>query len=63
MSVLKIKDVQGQTWQSIPSIKGDKGDKGDAPVKGVDYWTQTDITEIVNEVLLAALPIGEGVSF
>lgn len=35
------------------SLKGDKGDKGDAgysPVKGVDYWTETDKEEIVSEV-------------
>lgn len=27
-------------------VKGDKGDKGDAPVRGADYWTKDDITEI-----------------
>ena len=46
--------------------KGDKGDaftyadftpeqlaslKGPAPVRGVDYWTESDKTEIVNDVL------------
>ena len=30
----------------IGNIKGDKGDKGDAPVKGVDYWTDSDKAEI-----------------
>lgn len=63
MNVLKIKDGDTNTWVGIRSIKGEKGDKGDLPVKGVDYWTQTDLTEIVNDVLLAALPVGEGVSF
>ena len=36
--------------------KGDKGDKGDigetgaAPVKGVDYWTESDREEIIDEI-------------
>ena len=32
-----------------------KGDKGDAPVKGVDYWTESDISDIkayVDEAIL-----------
>lgn len=36
---------------------------GVIPIKGTDYWTQADQTAIVNDVLLATLPIGEGVSF
>ena len=46
---------------TIPQgAKGDKGDKGDngspgtngkTPVKGVDYFTQSDIDEIVDDVL------------
>lgn len=28
-----------------------KGPKGDSPIKGVDYWTETDKQEIVDEVL------------
>ena len=39
------------------------GEQGEKPVKGTDYWTQADQTAIVNDVLLAALPVGEGVSF
>lgn len=27
--------------------KGSKGDKGDTPVKGTDYWTETDKVEII----------------
>ena len=48
--------------------KGDKGDKGDpgadgyTPVKGTDYWTDADKTEIINAVL-AALPDGSEVSY
>ena len=40
-------------------LKGDKGDKGDTPVKGTDYWTAADKTEIVNDTL-AALPTWTG---
>ena len=50
----------------VKGDKGDKGDaftyadftpeqlaslKGPAPVKGVDYWTESDKSEIVNDVL------------
>ena len=67
-----IQGVQGEKGE-----KGDKGDKGDqgatgekgdtgaaghTPVKGIDYWTDADKTEIVNSVL-AALPSAEGVSY
>lgn len=58
-------------------IKGDKGDKGDpgtagadgangkdgyTPIKGKDYYTEADKTEMVNAVL-AALPIWTGGSY
>ena len=51
---------------TVRGDKGDKGDaftyadftpeqlealKGPAPVRGVDYWTESDKTEIVNDVL------------
>lgn len=48
--------------------KGEKGDKGATgasgytPVKGTDYFTEEDKTELVNAVL-AALPSAEGVSY
>lgn len=45
--------------------KGDKGDKGDAgktPVKGTDYFTESDKQEMVSAIL-AALPTAEGASF
>ena len=40
----------------------DVGLKGDAPVKGTDYWTAADKTEIVNDTL-AALPTWTGGSY
>lgn len=66
-----------QGIQGVQGEKGDKGDKGDqgatgekgdagaaghTPVKGTDYWTAADKTEIVNSVL-AALPVWEGGSY
>ena len=54
-----------------PGADGAKGDKGDTgapgakgadgktPVKGTDYWTAADKTEIVNDTL-AALPTWTG---
>lgn len=38
------------------------GSKGSTPVKGTDYWTETDKAEIVSSVL-AAFPNANGVSF
>lgn len=51
-----------------PGAKGDKGDKGDTgaaghtPEKGVDYWTASDKSGIVDDVL-AALPTWTGGSY
>ena len=47
----------GDTDTGKPSRgeKGLKGDKGDTPVKGTDYWTESDKAEIVADTL-AALP-------
>jgi len=45
--------------------KGDDGEAGAAgytPIKTVDYWTEEDKAEMVQDVL-AALPDGEGVSY
>ena len=57
---------KGDTGPAGP--KGDTGDVGPAgpagytPVKGADYFTEEDKTEMVNAVL-AALPAAEGVSY
>lgn len=42
--------------------QGEKGADGYTPVKGVDYYTEADKTEMVNAVI-AALPVGEGVAY
>lgn len=50
------------TEEQLAALKGDKGDKGDkgeqgatgisgySPVKGKDYWTEADRTEIIEEL-------------
>ena len=43
-------------------FKNLKGDKGRTPEKGVDYWTESDKSDIVADVL-AALPTWEGGSY
>lgn len=42
--------------------QGEKGADGKTPVKGVDYWTEQDKQEIVNDVI-TALPDGTEVSY
>ena len=42
--------------------KGDPGTAGTTPVRGTDYWTDNDKTEVVNDVL-AALPTWTGGSY
>lgn len=42
--------------------KGDKGQRGDTPMKGVDYFTDADKQELVQDVL-NALPNAEGGNF
>ena len=56
--ILQIKDENG-VWHEIPAMIGPKGD---SPIRGVDYWTDTDKQYIINEVL-AALPIAEEAKF
>lgn len=41
---------------------GGGGSGGSTPVKGVDYWTEADKQEIINDVI-AALPDGTEVSY
>lgn len=57
-SILKVKDNNGNIIE-IPAIKGEPGL---TPEKGVDYWTETDKSEIVSDVL-TALPTWEGGSY
>lgn len=47
MANLKIKDENGN-WVSLPTLKGKDGH---TPVKGVDYFTEEDKQELINEIL------------
>lgn len=60
MEVLKIK-ING-VWQTVPAIKGDPGTNGTTPVKGVDYYTESDKQEMV-QLVLAAIPSSEEVNY
>jgi len=74
-AVIRVTDQNGEQTATVNhGAKGDKGDKGDpgetgpagpagyTPVKGTDYYTAADKTEMVN-LVLAALPAAEGVSY
>ena len=43
-------------------VDGKDGKDGYTPIKGVDYFTQSDINQIVNQVL-AQIPTSEGVEY
>lgn len=60
----ETEDVYAQLIEMIEAgmLQGPQGDKGDAPEKGVDYWTESDKAEIVQEVM-DALPAAEEVQF
>lgn len=48
-----VGDVRGETGE--PGQPGLPGEPGYSPVKGVDYWTESDIAEIkkyVDEAIL-----------
>lgn len=54
------KGDKGDTGDAGPQGEtGPAGPKGDSPVRGVDYWTALDKSEIVSEVL-ANIPVAEG---
>lgn len=48
---ITLTDNTSKTFTVKNGSKGSKGDKGDLPVKGTDYWTESDKAEIVNSVL------------
>lgn len=58
----------GTLEEWLESLRGEAGADGAdgadgyTPVKGTDYWTDEDRTEIVNEVL-ASIPIANEVSY
>lgn len=56
------KDGETTSTEVINGIDGIDGKDGYTPVKGVDYFTQSDINQIVNEVL-NKIPTSEGVDY
>jgi hypothetical protein len=48
--------------EAVRSIQPGSGGEGYTPIRGVDYWTEEDKAEIVNDVL-AALPDASEVDF
>lgn len=59
---LSVSNGKLQYNGSDVGLKGDKGDTGadgKTPVKGIDYWTEADKAEIVNDTL-ATLPTWTG---
>ena len=51
-------NIGPQGDRGIQGPRGPKGDMGPKPVKGVDYWTEEDQAQMVQEVL-AAMPDGD----
>lgn len=47
MGFIKYRSGPDKPWQEIQGIKGDKGD---TPVKGVDYYTEQDKNELIQEI-------------
>ena len=64
MAILYIRNENGE-FEPVPAIKGNTGPQGPAgadgktPVKGVDYYTETEKQEMVQAVI-AKLPIYNG---
>ncbi|MBR4057847.1 MAG: hypothetical protein IKK00_06900 [Oscillospiraceae bacterium] len=61
-NVVYIWGIDTLSWVNIGPVQGAQGPKGDKPIKGVDYFTASDKTEIVNAVI-AALPEAEEAEF
>ena len=53
--------ISSSSSQGPQGEQGPAGKDGHTPVKGTDYWTESDKQEIIDSVL-AALPSAEGVS-
>ena len=44
---IRVKNELGK-WVDIPALKGNKGD---TPVKGLDYYTEEEKQELIEEIL------------
>ena len=62
-ATITITDKNGTTTATILNgTKGDPGTNGTTPVKGVDYYTESDKQEMV-QLVLAAIPSAEEVNY
>lgn len=50
-NLLYYRNSATEEWNSIPALKGEKGDTGYTPVKGVDYFTDAEIAEIIDSTV------------
>ena len=50
MSFEDLTDEQRESLRGPEGKQGQQGPKGDTPERGVDYWTATDIAEIISYV-------------
>ena len=62
-ATITITDKNGTTTATILNgAKGEPGTNGTTPVKGVDYYTESDKQEMV-QLVLAAIPSAEEVNY
>lgn len=54
-----IHGFEGTEEEWLASLKGAKGDAGYTPIKGTDYFTEADKTEITNAVLANFTDVSE----
>lgn len=50
MSVLKFKNNATGEWQEITTIVGPAGPAGYTPIKGIDYYTDIDKQELIEDI-------------
>jgi hypothetical protein len=68
MAVLKLKNEETGEFESLEIISGPQGpqgipgEEGYTPQKGIDYFTEEEIQEIVDSIV-DTLPEAEGVEF
>lgn len=68
MSVLKVKNEETGEFEILEAIwgpegpQGPQGEEGYTPQKGLDYFTEEDISELIEDVI-TLLPEVEGVEF
>ena len=59
----EIYALQGEPGKEGPPGKdGEPGAPGHTPQRGIDYWTDADKEEIINDIL-TTLPLAEGAEF